>query len=81
MSNPPQAAQDDKQLTEQLPLNFEAKLDTTGAAEYLGLAPPTLETWRANGKQGQPPFYKVGRKVFYLQRDLDQWLTGNRQVV
>ena len=70
-----------EQITEQQTLNFESKLDTTGAADYIGLAPATLETWRANGKSGQPPFYKVGRKVFYLQHDLDAWLTGNRQVV
>lgn len=65
----------------QLGLNFELKLDTPAAAEYLGLAHTTLETWRANGKSGQPPFYKVGRKVFYLQNDLNEWLTVNRQVV
>ena len=77
MSEPNSAGQ----IHTQLPFNFEQKLDTPAAAEYLGLSHTTLETWRANGKSGQPPFYKVGRKVFYLQHDLDQWLTGNRQVV
>ena len=77
MSNPNPAGE----ITEQLGLNFEEKLDTKAAAEYIGLASTTLETWRANGKSGQPPFYKVGRKVYYLQHDLDQWLAGNRQVV
>ena len=77
MSEPNSAGQ----ITTQMGLNFEQKLDTPAAADYLGLACTTLETWRANGKSGQPPFYKIGRKVFYLQPELDQWLTGNRQVV
>ncbi|MEM7482793.1 MAG: helix-turn-helix domain-containing protein [Acidobacteriota bacterium] len=42
------------------------------AAEYLGLAPATLETMRSRG--GGPPFVKLGRRVVYHREDLDAWM-------
>lgn len=53
-----------------------AKLNTQEAAEYLGLAPPTLSTWRCTG--GGPVYFKAGRKVLYLVSDLDAWLAARR---
>lgn len=50
--------------------------DTKAAADYLGLAEPTLPTWRCQGKG--PAFYRVGRKVFYRTEDLDRWLAARR---
>lgn len=46
-------------------------LTTEQAAEYLGLAPKTLEKNRVVG--GGPPFRKHGRRVLYRREDLDAW--------
>lgn len=53
-----------------------AKLNTTDAAEYLGLAVSTLETWRSKGTG--PHFIKCGAKVWYLVADLDAYMQGRR---
>lgn len=47
--------------------------DNALAAEYLGVKPHTLETWRASGRY-KLPFVKVGRLVKYRRADLDAWL-------
>ena len=46
------------------------------AAEYIGAAEPTLASWATRG--GGPPYVKVGSKVVYLQRDLDEWMAARR---
>lgn len=45
---------------------------TRDAAEYLGLSPATLTTWRCRG--GGPLFSKLGRSVRYLKDDLDSFM-------
>lgn len=46
-----------------------ALLDTSDAAEVLGISPRTLEDWRWRG--GGPPFFKLGRRmVRYRPEDL-----------
>ncbi len=45
----------------------------TEAAAYLGVLPQTLAVWASRGRYNLP-FVKVGRKVFYLRKDLDAWL-------
>lgn len=52
------------------------RMDTAAAAEYLGLQPETLDTWRCRG--GGPAFFKAGRLVRYLRSDLDEWLLSRR---
>ena len=47
-------------------------LDTAQAGEALGVAPATLAKWRVFG--GGPPFVKLGARVLYPARDLEQWL-------
>lgn len=49
-------------------------VNTEGAAAYLGdlFSPATLATMRCRG--GGPPFRKVGRRVFYLTTELDEYL-------
>lgn len=37
----------------------------------------TLATWRSQ-KKG-PPFVKLGKRVFYTQQDIVQWIVGERQ--
>ena len=56
------------------------KHDTKGAAEHLGVLPSTLRYWRgksadAGGEHG-PRYAKLGRRVVYVEADLDQWLTA-----
>ena len=46
------------------------------AAEYLRVSPRTLQGWRLE-KRG-PAFVRLGRKVLYLQSDLDDFLLKNR---
>jgi len=46
-------------------------LDTREAADYLHLAPRTLERWRLVGEG--PPYRKFGRRALYNQEDLEHW--------
>ena len=52
-------------------------LDVEQAAAYVRRAPQTLAKLRCIG--GGPPYYKVGRNVFYKRPDLDVWLDGRRR--
>jgi predicted DNA-binding transcriptional regulator AlpA len=54
-----------------------ALLTTKQAAEHLLVAAGTLENWRTAG--GGPKFVKLGRKVAYDTRDLDQWIEDHKQ--
>jgi len=49
-------------------------LRTTEAAEYVGLAPVTLERMRLTGEG--PSFAKLGRAVRYRLQDLDNWVAS-----
>lgn len=53
------------------------KLDTTGAADYLGLGKSTLDKMRLYG--GGPAYFKVGNRVVYDPADLDTWLSKHRR--
>ena len=44
------------------------------AADYIQTKPQTLAVWASTGRYNLP-FIKVGRKVFYREEDLDQFLT------
>ena len=48
------------------------KLNRADAAEYIGVTKATLATWASLGKG--PKFIKLGGKVVYLQRHLDDWM-------
>ena len=53
-------------------------LRTKQAAEYLGLAPSTLEKKRSTG--GGPRFVRLGgRAIGYQISDLDSWLETQQQ--
>lgn len=61
------------------PINFapENRLTTETAANYLGIRAETLARWRSEQRllgSEQPNFYRAGKKIFYLKRDLDQFL-------
>jgi len=48
-------------------------LDTTEAANYLGLSKFTLQQWRSTGRYGLP-YTKVGNRVRYPLNDLQAWV-------
>lgn len=50
-------------------------LTTPRAAEYLGLAPKTLDNWRTSGRG--PKFLKLGARVLYPQTELDAYKAAN----
>lgn len=48
------------------------KLNRAEAADYLGTTKSTLATWATHGRG--PKFVKIGGKVLYLQKHLDEYL-------
>lgn len=47
------------------------------AARRLGISVVTLRNWR--WRKIGPAYLKVGRNVFYLDGDIDEWLEGQRR--
>jgi excisionase family DNA binding protein len=43
------------------------------AAEYLGIKPQTLASWRCTGRHSLPAI-KIGRRVRYRKSDLDKFI-------
>lgn len=59
------------------PFSIPPALTTKEAAQYTGLAEPTLASLRCRG--GGPPFVKYSRKaVRYLISDLDAYMADRR---
>ena len=60
-----------------LPNDGDALFDQRGLSAFFNdqVAIATLEKWRVLGRG--PRFIRVGRKVFYRRRDVEQWLTSN----
>jgi hypothetical protein len=52
-------------------------LGEAAAAKKLGISRGTLANWRWR-KYG-PPFLKIGRRIEYLDTDLEAWRTAQRQ--
>jgi len=50
---------------------------TKAAANYLDLAPVTLEMWRVQG--AGPEFLKLGKSVRYTQESLDAFLESRKR--
>lgn len=58
---------------------MEHLIDTKAAAAMLGIAPTTLETWRALGRPA-PAFVKVGKRaVRYAVADVVAFIEANRR--
>ena len=51
-------------------------VDSSTAAEFVGLKPPTLDKDRRTGHLGIP-YIKAGRRVLYRLEDLHAWLEGH----
>jgi predicted DNA-binding transcriptional regulator AlpA len=58
-------------------LEGKRMLNTKDAAAYVGLAVQTLAEMRVSGES--PPFYKLGRQVFYDRAELDEWIALRRR--
>ena len=58
-----------------LDTNEQQRFNTQQAAEYLGLKPATLATWRSLGRH-KLKYQKVGRLVYYMKIDMDEWLSS-----
>jgi hypothetical protein len=52
----------------------DGRMDRENAAQYLGHQPKTLAMWAYQGKG--PRSVKVGGRVFYFRRDLDEFIRG-----
>lgn len=49
-------------------------LTTNEASDYIGIIPGTLCQWRMSRDEKCPTYTKVGTRVFYLRKHLDEWL-------
>lgn len=56
--------------------NLPTLLDTDELAAKLRTPKATLEAWRSQGSG--PEFMRIGRKVFYAERDVIAWLTAKK---
>ena len=54
-----------------------ARLNNSQAAEFIGVSPYTLVTWRSTQRYSIP-YVKVGKKVFYYVSDLREWLESRK---
>lgn len=55
----------------------ESLLTTPQAADFLGLAAPTLESWRCRGTAG-PRYVRLSKRaVRYRAADLDEWVRAH----
>ena len=86
---PAMAALAEEELIEKLAGRVAARLGTQPAAKkdignryvrekeaaaFLGVSVFTLQSWRSRGETSSPPFTKVGSRVMYSQRDLEQFM-------
>lgn len=55
----------------------EERLTRPEAADYLGTSVEFLETDVVT-KRNSIPYIKIGRKVFYMKSDLNQWIVSRR---
>ena len=57
--------------------NLEELLTQKRLAERLNQSERTLERWRVEGTG--PVYVKAGRKVLYIQQDVEDWLLATRR--
>jgi hypothetical protein len=50
--------------------------DTPGAAAIIGVAEGTLRNWRSRDEG--PAYHRCGKRIIYLQADLDRYLASCR---
>ncbi len=52
-------------------------LDIRQLSEWLGIAMPTIYTWRHRGEG--PPAYKLNNRVRFRRSDVELWLEDQRE--
>lgn len=52
------------------------RLTEREAAGFLGVKSQTLQNWRQAGSA--PPFYRIGAKIIYDLRELQEWMAERR---
>lgn len=52
-------------------------LNTSDAADYLGISRGTLEHWRTESPPRGPAFIRLGYQIRYRVTDLHQWIDSN----
>lgn len=58
-------------------MSADRLLDTTQAAESLGLSARTLEGFRQSGRG--PRYVKLGRRAMYTREDLTAWIEDRKR--
>jgi len=48
-------------------------IDSTAAAEMLGITEQTLRSWRSS-QCDQPVYHKLNGRVWYKPRDVESWI-------
>lgn len=54
------------------PITLDSALSSRKAAEFLATTPGVLAVWRSRGDG--PPYARIGRKIVYRVRDLNEFL-------
>ena len=57
--------------------------NTAQAAAFLGISEVTLKNTRSTGKLGNcemPPYYRIGKRVWYYDDDLEEYVRNCRVV-
>ena len=67
-------------MNDQIPVKFypDSRLDTANAALYLGMTKSALAHFRCKGKG--PRFVKIGKRIFYFQVAIDEWIISLGQL-
>jgi proline dehydrogenase len=69
----------DEQTNEMIEKSFlEDWIDNQDVMHALHISPRTLQTLRSNGTL---PFSRIGNKLFYLRRDIEQLLADNYTMI
>ena len=66
-----------KKMTTEAPPPLNPMLCTKQAARLLGISNRTLEGMRSRGEG--PSFYRLGRNIRYMERDLIKWMCAGRE--
>lgn len=53
---------------------------TQELADWIGIKKNTLDKARSTGQGDYPPYIEVGRRRFYLHKDIVAWFETNRRL-
>lgn len=54
------------------------RMNTSDAAEFLGVSEQTLCNWRSMGREDAPPYYKIGSRILYDHGELLEFMRSHR---